>query len=35
LVLLRKSSAPESTLADVSRFVAAQQPTGGGHERDL
>lgn len=34
-VLLRKSSAPESTLAEVSRFVAAQQPTGGGHERDL
>ncbi|MFM0395177.1 hybrid sensor histidine kinase/response regulator [Paraburkholderia phytofirmans] len=34
-VLLRKSSAPESTLADVSRFVATQQTTGGGHERDL
>jgi len=27
-VLLRKSSAPESTLAEVSRLVAAQQPTG-------
>ncbi|CAN7313558.1 hybrid sensor histidine kinase/response regulator [Caballeronia sp. LjRoot34] len=33
-VLLRKSSAPESTLAEVSRFVAAQQPTGFGHVRD-
>ncbi|MFM0109673.1 hybrid sensor histidine kinase/response regulator [Paraburkholderia nemoris] len=27
-VLLRKSSAPASTLAEVSRFVAAQQPAG-------
>jgi hypothetical protein len=27
-VLLRKSSAPEHTLAEVSRFVAAQPPTG-------
>src|SRR5471032_305225 len=33
-VLLRKSSAPESTLAEVSRFVAAQQPTGPGHAQD-
>jgi signal transduction histidine kinase len=33
-VLLRKSSTPESTLAEVSRFVAAQQPTGFGHVRD-
>jgi len=33
-VLLRKSSAPESTLAEVSRFVAAQQPTGFDHARD-
>ena len=33
-VLLRKSSAPESTLAEVSRFVAAQQPTGFGHVPD-
>ena len=33
-VLLRKSSAPESTLAEVSRFVAAQQPTGPGHVPD-
>ncbi len=33
-VLLRKSSAPESTLAEVSRFIAAQQPTGFGHVRD-
>jgi signal transduction histidine kinase len=33
-VLLRKSSAPESTLAEVSRFVAAQQPTGFGHAPD-
>ncbi len=33
-VLLRKSSAPESTLAEVSRFVAAQQPTDFGHARD-
>jgi CheY-like chemotaxis protein len=32
--LLRKSSAPESTLAEVSRFVAAQQPTGFDHARD-
>lgn len=30
-VLLRKSSTPESTLAEVSRFVAAQRPTGFGH----
>ena len=28
LLLLRKSSAPESTLAEVSRFVAAQQRKG-------
>ncbi|WP_160312515.1 hybrid sensor histidine kinase/response regulator [Caballeronia mineralivorans] len=33
-VLLRKSSTPESTLAEVSRFVAAQQPTGFDHARD-
>ena len=33
-VLLRKSSAPENTLAEVSRFVAAQQPTGFDHARD-
>ena len=33
-VLLRKSSTPESTLAEVSRFVAAQQPAGFGHVRD-
>src|SRR5471030_320991 len=33
-VLLRKSSAPESTLAEVSRFVAAQQPIGPGHAPD-
>jgi signal transduction histidine kinase/CheY-like chemotaxis protein len=33
-VLLRKSSAPESTLAEVSRFVAAQRPTGFDHVRD-
>jgi signal transduction histidine kinase len=33
-VLLRKSSAPESTLAEVSQFVAAQQPTGFGHAPD-
>jgi signal transduction histidine kinase len=33
-VLLRKSSAPESTLAEVSRFVAAQRPTGLDHVRD-
>jgi signal transduction histidine kinase len=33
-VLLRKSSAPQSTLAEVSRFVAAQQPTGFDHARD-
>ena len=33
-VLLRKSSAPESTLAEVSRFVAAQRPTGFDHMRD-
>jgi signal transduction histidine kinase len=33
-VLLRKSSAPESTLAEVSRFVAAQQPAGSGQARD-
>ncbi|CAE6704698.1 Adaptive-response sensory-kinase SasA [Paraburkholderia nemoris] len=34
-VLLRKSSAPESTLAEVSRFIAAQQPTDFGHTPDL
>ena len=33
-VLLRKSAAPESTLAEVSRFVAAQQPTDFGHALD-
>jgi signal transduction histidine kinase len=33
-VLLRKSSAPESTLAEVSRFVAAQQSTGFGRAPD-
>jgi signal transduction histidine kinase len=33
-VLLRKSAAPESTLAEVSRFVAAQQPTGFGRAPD-
>jgi len=33
-VLLRKSSAPESTLAEVSRFVAAQPLTGSGHAPD-
>jgi signal transduction histidine kinase len=33
-VLLRKSSTPESTLAEVSRFVAAQQPTGFGQAQD-
>jgi CheY-like chemotaxis protein len=33
-VLLRKSSAPESTLAEVSRFVAAHPPTGFDHVRD-
>ncbi|WP_158608985.1 hybrid sensor histidine kinase/response regulator [Paraburkholderia sp. RAU2J] len=33
-VLLRKSSAPESTLAEISRFVAAQRPTGFDHVRD-
>ncbi|WP_165100107.1 MULTISPECIES: hybrid sensor histidine kinase/response regulator [unclassified Caballeronia] len=33
-VLLRKSSAPESTLAEVSCFVAAHQLTGFGHVRD-
>ena len=33
-VLLRKSSTPESTLAEVSRLVAAQRPTGFGHVRD-
>ncbi|WP_031357322.1 hybrid sensor histidine kinase/response regulator [Caballeronia sordidicola] len=32
-VLLRKSSAPENTLDEVSRFVAAQQSTGFGHAR--
>ncbi|TCF96639.1 hypothetical protein BZM26_36435 [Paraburkholderia strydomiana] len=32
-VLLRKSSTPESTLIEVSRFVAAQRPTGFGHFR--
>jgi signal transduction histidine kinase len=34
-VLLRKSSAPESTLDEVSRFVAAQQATALGQARDL
>ncbi|SIO70458.1 Signal transduction histidine kinase [Burkholderia sp. GAS332] len=33
-VLLRKSSTPESTLAEVSRLVADRQPTGFGHVRD-
>jgi signal transduction histidine kinase len=33
-VLLRKSSAPENTLAEVSRLVADQQPTGLGQVRD-
>jgi CheY-like chemotaxis protein len=33
-VLLRKSSAPESTLAEVSRLVAARHPAGFGHVRD-
>jgi signal transduction histidine kinase len=33
-VLLRKSSAPESTLAEVSRFLVAQQPAGFGHGQD-
>ena len=33
-VLLRKSSTPQSTLAEVSRFVAAQEPTGFDHARD-
>ncbi|MBB5463580.1 hybrid sensor histidine kinase/response regulator [Paraburkholderia sp. Cpub6] len=33
-VLLRKSSTPESTLAEVSRFVAAQRPAGFDHVRD-
>jgi signal transduction histidine kinase len=33
-VLLRKSSTPESTLAEVSRFVAARQPAGFDHARD-
>jgi signal transduction histidine kinase/CheY-like chemotaxis protein len=33
-VLLRKSAAPQSTLAEVSRFVAAQQPTGFGRAPD-
>ncbi|WP_160110176.1 ATP-binding response regulator [Caballeronia choica] len=33
-VLLRKSSTPESTLAEVSRLVAVQRPTGFGHVRD-
>jgi CheY-like chemotaxis protein len=33
-VLLRKSSTPESTLAEVSRLFAAQRPTGFGHVRD-
>ncbi|WP_216857588.1 hybrid sensor histidine kinase/response regulator [Burkholderia sp. S171] len=33
-VLLRKSSAPESTLAEVSRFVAAKPPAGFDHVRD-
>jgi signal transduction histidine kinase len=33
-VLLRKSSAPESTLAEVSRLVANRQPTGFGQVRD-
>ncbi|WP_027801475.1 hybrid sensor histidine kinase/response regulator [Paraburkholderia dilworthii] len=33
-VLLRKSSAPESTLAEVSRLVADRLPTSFGHVRD-
>ncbi|MGF7137415.1 signal transduction histidine kinase/CheY-like chemotaxis protein [Paraburkholderia sp. EB58] len=33
-VLLRKSSTPESTLAEVSRLVADRPPTGFGHVRD-
>jgi len=33
-VLLRKSSGPQSTLAEVSRFVAAQPLTGSGHVPD-
>jgi signal transduction histidine kinase/CheY-like chemotaxis protein len=33
-VLLRKSSPPESTLAEVSRLVAAQQPADLDHVRD-
>ena len=33
-VLLRKSSTPESTLAEVSRLVAAHQPTAFDHVRD-
>jgi signal transduction histidine kinase len=33
-VLLRKSSTPESTLAEVSRFVAAQQAASFGHALD-
>ncbi|MBC8724792.1 hybrid sensor histidine kinase/response regulator [Paraburkholderia sp. 31.1] len=33
-VLLRKSSAPENTLVEVSRFVAAQQPADFCHVRD-
>jgi hypothetical protein len=34
LVLLRKSSTPESTLAEVSRLVADGQPTGSRHVLD-
>ncbi|WP_165100110.1 MULTISPECIES: hybrid sensor histidine kinase/response regulator [unclassified Caballeronia] len=33
-VLLRKSSPPESTLAEVSRLIADRQPTEFGHVRD-
>jgi len=33
-VLLRKSSTPESTLAEVSRLVADRQPTGSRHVLD-
>ncbi|WP_277038477.1 hybrid sensor histidine kinase/response regulator [Caballeronia mineralivorans] len=33
-VLLRKSSTPQSTLAEVSRFVADRLPTGFDHARD-
>ena len=33
-VLLRKSSTPESTLAEVSRLVADRQPTGSRHVPD-